>query len=315
MVFESVRPLLFAALASALATTSLRADAELPPIPPVPYSIPWQLRGLPAVTAARSDTSIASYENNASDHGLTVASIIAGSIRIPETGPRTAGLALTARTAVVEDSAPGGRSGFALVNPQLGAIYAFKWTGGYRLTFALAGTIPVGMGGGGSPSQGPLQARLAGPPARLMMDNSLFGTNDFTIAPGVDFGWVENRWTLQAEATLFQSFRVRGAATTPEPVKTNSTFGLHVGYFIVPNLSVGAELRYQHWINAPLSVDNDPTGRSVDTVSMALGPRAHFDLGGVWLRPGLAYARPLDRPLAGATPNYHIVQVDIPFVF
>jgi hypothetical protein len=45
-----------------------------------------------------------------------------------------------------------------------------------------------------------------------------------------------------------------------------------------------------------------------------VGPRVHIRLArNLWLRPGLAYARGLDRPMAGA--NYNILQIDVPFVF
>jgi len=37
--------------------------------------------------------------------------------------------------------------------------------------------------------------------------------------------------------------------------------------------------------------------------------------GAVWIRPGIAYWRGLDKPLAASTPNYNSFQLDIPFVF
>ena len=52
----------------------------------------------------------------------------------------------------------------------------------------------------------------------------------------------------------------------------------------------------------------------MDTLTFAIGPRAHFQVGkGLWLRPGIAYARGLDKPLTDA--SYNMVQVDVPFYF
>lgn len=63
-------------------------------------------------------------------------------------------------------------------------------------------------------------------------------------------------------------------------------------------------------------MERDPTGASRDATTFALGPRFHLEVGDVgWLRPGVAYQRALDRPLASAALNYHIVQIDVPFMF
>jgi hypothetical protein len=49
-------------------------------------------------------------------------------------------------------------------------------------------------------------------------------------------------------------------------------------------------------------------------MTFAIGARAHIPLGGkMWLRPGLAYARGLDKPMSSS--DYHVVQIDVPFVF
>jgi hypothetical protein len=286
------------------------------PPPPAPYSLPWQLRGVTAATSIRSDTTLALYEDAASHHGSTVASLLTGSLRIPHTGPKTAGLVAVVRGAMVEDTSPAGRGGFAIVNPVLGAAYALVFPHDLRASFSLSATLPVGMGGGDDPNARHLQARLAGPQARSQLDGSIFSSDDFTVAPGIDFAWVAHGVTLQAEATLFQFNRARGSAKQAEASKTNTTYGIHAGYFVLPELSVGAELRYQRWLNAPFAVENDPTGASRDTLTGAIGPRVHVALPGhIWIRPGIAYARGFDKPMAAATPNVHIVQLDIPVVF
>ena len=83
-------------------------------------------------------------------------------------------------------------------------------------------------------------------------------------------------------------------------------------------LSLGGELRYQRWLTHPtqltMGVATDIPSNAMDTVTMAIGPRAHFQVSkGLWLRPGIAYARGLDTPLT--TASYNVVQVDIPFYF
>jgi hypothetical protein len=147
------------------------------------------------------------------------------------------------------------------------------------------------------------------------MDNSLFAVNDFAIIPGADIAWVSGGLTLQAEATLFQLWRVRGANVQHEASKTNLTSGVHAGYFIVPELSIGVDVRYQRWLNAPIAVDKNTAGTNVDTWTGAIGPRLHFGLGGsVKAHPGVSYTQGFNEPMSNVK-NYHIVQLDIPVTF
>jgi hypothetical protein len=152
------------------------------------------------------------------------------------------------------------------------------------------------------------------------MDNAMFAVDYLTAIGGVDAAYVDHRFTVQAEATLFQLFRVRGAGTAPatDDTRTNSTFGLHAGFFILPQLSVGGELRYQRWLTTPTQLVMMKAvpipDASLDTTTVAIGPRGHFALGhGMFFRPGLAYARGLDKPLSSS--SYNMVQVDLPVVF
>jgi hypothetical protein len=281
--------------------------------------LPWQLRPAAAATVVRSDTTFARYEDRNATAGLTVASTLLASFKIPGTGEKWAGLAPLVRIAFVNDSPPAtvaSGGGFIVSNPLIGATYAMPIAPGLRVAFFLGATVPIGMGGGDAPDKGLTDARTAALPARSQLDNSLFAVDDFAIVPGVDVAWVDRGVTVQAEATLFELARVRGAAMQREATKTNFTCGIHVGYFFVPALSLGAELRYQRWVNAPIVVDKDPTNTLVDNLTVAIGPRFHFALGGnVKIHPGIAYARGLDKPMAAAAPNDHIVQLDIPITF
>jgi hypothetical protein len=155
------------------------------------------------------------------------------------------------------------------------------------------------------------------------MDDSLFAVDDFALIPGIDLAWVGAGFTVQAEATLFQLWRVSGSAVNPitkkapdpDETKTNFTSGIHVGYFVVPLLSFGVDLRYQRWISTPVFIQKDTTGTLVDNLTVAIGPRLHIPLGGgIKVHPGLAYAHGLDKPMNSPL-NYQIVQLDIPVTF
>jgi hypothetical protein len=270
-----------------------------------------------AATAVRSDTSFAAYQNGDARGGFAVVSELAGSYRVPGTGagPGT-GLAPFLKLTVVNDSAPGSATGgFAFVNPLLGAMYGLSLGGGVRAGASIGFTVPVGMGGGDSPDKGAMDARTVGPIVRADMENSIFAVNDLAVIPGIDLAYVAHRLTAQAEATLFQLWRVRGSASQPEASKTNLTAGAHVGFFLLDVLSLGAEIRYQRWLNAPITVDQHKPGTSNDMVSLGVGPRFHFHIAGdIWLRPGVAYTRGFDHPMTSPG-NYNVVQLDVPAVF
>jgi hypothetical protein len=280
-----------------------------------PYSVPWQLRPVVAPTVVRVDASLARYEDGASTAGTTAVGVLTVAARIPETGPPTTGVALVFRTAVLHDSAPNGARRGDVVNPLFGVTYAAKLQGGLRLNGFFGVSVPTG--GDTGPDAGSRAARANGATARAQFDNALFATRDVAVAPGVAAAWVRRGLTAQLEATLFHLVRARGGPDRqPEATKTNFVAGAHAGYFFTPWLSAGAELRYQRWINAPFAVEADPTGASRDAACVAVGPRLHLPLvPGIVVRPGLAYHRFLDLPFAGATPNYQIVQFDLPIFF
>jgi hypothetical protein len=101
--------------------------------------------------------------------------------------------------------------------------------------------------------------------------------------------------------------------------------GLHLGYFVIPQLSVGGDLRYQRWLSTvtrqnAMGVKSDIPEVNKDTATFAIGPRGHFKLGpSTWIRPGISYSRGLDQPLSSANAtrvgNYNMVQVDLPVIF
>jgi hypothetical protein len=273
---------------------------------PAPYSLPWQLRPALAVNVVRSDTTVAFYENAASSKGTTVASMLLASYRVtPEIAPLV-------RLGFVQNSPPSGGAALSMVNPLVGGVYAMKPTSELRLALFLGMALPFGQGGGATPAPDRALATRSGVIARSAMDNAMFAVNDLVVIPGVDLAWVSGGVTVQLEMTVLQLTRVRGADVQPDASRTNWTGGVHVGFFVLPQLSLGAEVRHQRWLTTPMAVERDQSLR--DTTTFAVGPRAHLQLADkVWLRPGLAYARGLDQPMT--TANYNIVQIDVPLVF
>jgi hypothetical protein len=288
--------------------------AAAPPPPPPPYSLPWQLRPVSPATVVRSDTAVALYENAAGQQGSTVATMLLGSYKV------TPNLAPLVRLGFVQNSAPGtDPSGTSFLDPIVGVTYGRK-LGAFRLAGFLGATIPVGAGGGATPDKAAATANKAGISARSGMDNAMFAVDYFTGIAGFDAAYVDHRFTLQAEATVFELFRTRGAGTAPatDDTRTNSTFGLHAGFFFIPQLSLGGEIRYQRWLTTPTQIVMMKAvpipDANLDTTTVAIGPRGHFALGhGMWFRPGISYARGLDKPLSAS--SYNMVQVDLPVVF
>jgi hypothetical protein len=299
--------------ATAVASATV-APAAAPTPPPPPYSLPWQLRPVAAVNVLRSDTAVAFYDNGAGAKGSTVATMFLASYKV------TPSLAPMVRFGFSQNDAPAmGMDGTSFVNPIVGATYAKK-VDSIRWAAFLGATVPIGQGGGDMPDAGAAGANTAGIRARSAMDNAMFAVNYFTAIAGGGVAYVDHKLTVQLEATLLQLFRVRGenAPASPDSSRTNSTAGLHAGYFIIPMLSLGGEFRYQRWLSTPTQVSmgtrSDFPGFAMDTWTVAIGPRAHFQVGkGMFLRPGIAYARGLDRPLTDA--SYNMVQVDLPFYF
>ncbi len=306
-------PAFAADVPEATAVSTAPPPVAPPAPPPPPYSIPWQLRPIAATTAVRSDTSTAFYDTNGSS-GTTVATMLAGSYQL------TPHLAPLVRLGFVNDDAPGAAvGGSSFINPIVGLTYARR-VGSFRWAAFGGAAIPIGSGSGDHPSAGIADANKTGPLARAAMDNAMFAVNYFSAIVGADAAYVDHKLTVQAEATLFQLLRVHGddaGAASTDAARTNSTMGIHVGYFLFPVLSLGAELRYQRWVTTPTQLN--AMGMKVDVpnldnVTVAIGPRAHFALGrGMFLRPGISYSRALDQPLSGH--SYNIVQVDVPVVF
>jgi hypothetical protein len=282
------------------------ANAAPPPSAP-PYSLPWLLRPMTAATVVRLDETVAFSD-----------------VPSTEASARTAVTSLTAtwklrprwvpvfrQTWVHQRTSTGAPpAGSAFSNPLLGISYVRPVRGPWRASAFLASTVPLGSGGGDRPDAAAAAAIAAAVPARSAMDNALFAVNYWTLIGGVGVARVTPGLTLQAEATVLQLDRVRGAATQ-DGHRTNLTAGVHAGRFFSPRVSLGAEVRLQRWMTDAAPVRSDPLAR--EQLTFAVGPRLHFKVGKRWLRPGLSYSRALDRPMRSR--GYDVVQADLPVAF
>ena len=225
-----------------------------PAAPPAPYSLPWQLRPVTAVNVVRSDTSV-SFHELAGTSASTVASTLLVSYKVL---PRFAPVLRLAYIHNTPGSAPG--TGNAVVNPLVGATSAFDLAPGLKVGVFLGFTLPIGQGGSApAPMSATAAAAAAGINARSAMDNALFAVNYFSAIPGVGIAYTRAGFTAQLEATLLQLVRVRNASVDRDRSRTNFTSGLHLGYFALPQLSFGGELRFQRWLSSPSFLRCGPT--------------------------------------------------------
>lgn len=304
-----------AACAVALATVTTPARAEDPPAdapalpaPPKPkravYSLPWGLRPAIPPTVVRSDTAFA-FQGK----GSTTASTVLAGVKILDD------VGLYARGALVHH-APGGSNKVndervVASNPLLFGIWAPKLTPSLRLPLFAGVAFPIGTGSGNDGSRPAYAANGAGLSARSGMDNALFAVNYLTPAFGAGLAYVANGVTLQGEVTVLELLRAAGDRFDSDTARTNTTFAAHAGYLIVDWLTISAELRHQRFVSTPAAVERDPARR--DQTTVLAGARVNVFAGGLLLRPGLAYAHPLDDPMAAA--DYRVVHLDVPVLF
>jgi len=275
--------------------------------PPAPYSLPWLLRPAVVARTVRLDQTLALHEDALTGGAATTAvTSVTTTLRL---GAR---FAAVGRATWTRYAPPPGRrpSGSGLSNPLLGVSYVRPFASRWRWTGFLASTVPVGAGGGDRPDPGAVAAQAAAIPARSAMDNAMFAVNYHVLIGGLSLARVSPRLTAQAELTALQLTRVRGP-DSQDASRTNLTVGLHLGHFLTPRVSVGADLRLQRWMTnaAPVRADR----RAREQLTVALGSRLHLRSGGRWIRPGLSYTRALDGPMSRL--GYDILQFDVPVSF
>ncbi|MBX3158097.1 MAG: hypothetical protein KF773_19165 [Deltaproteobacteria bacterium] len=271
--------------------------------PAPPYAPPFQLRPAVAASVLRADTSAALYEE-----GQTIVTSLIASYKLSPT------VVPFARFAVLHDEPAMGTAATGTSNALAGLQWAPRIGRRWRASVIGAVTAPIGTGGGNAPDAGKAAANRAAIAARSSLDNTMFSPNDVALIAGASAAYVDRGLTLQAEVTVFELARVRGADVQPDRYKTNATSGLFAGYFLGAHVSLGAELRYQRYLSTPAFVANDATHTLRDQLTAAGGVRTHWQLASRrWLRPGVSYARALDAPMTSR--SYQIVQIDLLFAY
>jgi hypothetical protein len=275
------------------------AQVAAPPAPAAPYHTPFQLRSLAPVKALRVDDSF-----DLSNTGATDVLFLNGVYAF------TPNAMALMRLGGAFNAPASGAAGTNLLNVLVGG-QVVQPLGDVRLAAFLGVAAPIASGGGDTPDAANKAVNAAGILARSSMDNAMFAANDLGLVPGVSAAWVRGGFTAQLDLTLIQLQRVKGAAVQADASRTNSTVGLHLGYFVTSSFSVGGELRYQRWLSTPVAVQKDESLRQ--NLSAALGVRLHLKSGNLMLRPGLSYTRGLVGTMTPAAHN--VLQLDVPVAF
>lgn len=264
------------------------------------YSVPWLMRPAPAVTVLRIDAGYV-----AQDGGTIQTSVLTGAYKLtPELG-------LMARVAFVHTSPEVGDGASAFSNPLVAGVFAPEIAPHVRLNLFLGITAPLGSGGGNSPDLAKYGAVGAGIYARQAMDNALFAVNFLTPIVGAGVAYVDKGFTAQADVTVLQLLRARGSDVEKDEKRTNSTFGLHLGYRVLPILTLSVEFHHQRWLSTPLAVEKDDAKRAQST--LGAGARLNLPVDDHVLRPGFAFFMGLDDPMAAVKAK--VFMIDVPFIF
>jgi hypothetical protein len=263
--------------------------------------MPVALPSVFGATGARLDNSLAFYREPAGGRAFTDASVLGASYRVRP------GLAVAARIAWVFNDPATGDSQTTISNPAVAAALTIPLGHGFFLGTVVSVAIPVGMGGGNTPDPDTRAANRAGFFARSALDQFLFAPNYLAMVPIVSAAWLGHGVTVQASVALSQSIRTRGSRVSPDAWQTAAGAGLHLGYYLIPELSLGAEGRCVWAVTTTPAVKADSSYR--EQASAAVGVRGHFKLGAASAHPGLSYTRGIDAPMSRA--NYHILGVDL----
>lgn len=271
------------------------------PRPPT-YTLPFYLRPAVAPNVVRIDGVLVPQKAQTTTVGL----LLAG-------GRLTRDFGLYGRVGYARNSPDVGPSGGGVTNPIAIALYTPVIAPFTRLALFGGVTAPIGQGGGNSPDAGTRAAMGAGIYARSAMDNALFAVNYMTPTAGAGVAYIKGGWTLQAEVTILQLFRVRGDQKDLDESRTNSTAGALVGIPILdPSLMAIAEVHYQRWLSTPRAVEANGSLRQQG--SAGIGLRGNFLVGsGVWMRPAIGLFMPIDDPMKQN--ESRIFHVDLPVTF
>ena len=295
----------FTSSSVSLATPASPPPLQTPRTAPA-YVTPFQLRSASPRTGVRLDTIVAPYRYGG-ESALETVLFLSGQIRLHQH------FFLQARWGFDDNRVGTGernRTGF--VNPSLGFILAFPVGPLFRFAASTSIGLPLATGGGnGTDADGLLLQRQAAL-ARSAMDNNAFSPNDLGVPTGLSLAFVHRGLTAQVDGTIIASGRVKGTGAEGDGAKVNSTFGFFMGYLVVPEVSLGAELRYQYYLLPPSLVDQDPSAR--DNLTVGAGGRLEIELSdSARMRPGVC----LSTGVAGYVEqqSFRMVQFDVPISF
>jgi hypothetical protein len=319
MIATSLAVLSAGAASHAQATAPTSTPPAAPQLTPAEaragYALPWTMRPAIAPNLLRIESSIG-FRND----GVAAATLLTGGYAVlPTTLGFYARLGVT-NSVLSTPNAPttNNIATGAVTNPLLMALFTPELTKGLRLTVFGAATIPVGTGGGNTPSALTASSIATGIPTRSAMDNALFAVNYFTPIVGLGAAFIRWGWTFQAEATVLQLIRVRGEnhRSATDDMRTNFTVGASVGYLIHRYVTASAEFHYQHWLSAP-NLLNPPApalAPSVNQASFEVGVRTNLPFSRTILaRPGIAFGMGFNGAMAER--EYKVLHVDFPITF
>jgi hypothetical protein len=218
----------------------------------------------------------------------------------------TSSFSTFARVGSVYNASTGLESAAGWANPALGASVLFPVTKSLSIGGLSGVTIPVGSGGGNSPSPAALRAWTNS----IDWGGAMFAVNHVDIFAGVHAQYSLDRLTLQFDSTLHELLRVRGQETDPIGAAATVTgTTATVSYAVLPQLSFSTALSETRVWNTPTYVVVDPNSR-VDYFFSA-GVSTDVKIGRTDVTPGLVYARALDLPLSGQ--GFQVAELDLGF--
>ena len=290
-------------------TTDLGPDAVHPEPTPKPKAEPYPslfMMGSPTPgTGVKADATLATFSKDGNP-GLASVFLVSGGYKITDS------FGVRLRLGVDRVAVDGADTKVGFLNPDIGAVYAWRLGRWLRLGVGLTLRLPLGSGGGNDGDPDLVAAHKSASLARSSMEGSMYSVNDFSTGYTVNFAYVGHGLTAQAQSSIFTSFRARGDEVQSDTFKASWTQYVGLGYFIIPALSIGTELRYQRYVSTPSSVEKDPSARQ--NLTVAGGLRAHFKVSdSVSIKPGASYAHGLVGPVS--TGDYNMFELDLPVSF
>jgi hypothetical protein len=282
--------------------------------------LPWQLRPLTTSNSVRGETAAAVFNDAHGNVNIASTNALSATYQLDDHW------APMLRVGFLGNNAAGAaRDGMTFANPVLGVTYT-RTIDDRKLALFASTTVPIGTGGGNDPDVIAAQANRASMTVRPA-DDAMFAVNYLTETVGGDVSIAKGGFTAQAEATLQQSIRVRGAesADGTDAARTRAALGAHVGTYIGSHVSLGGDVLYQRWLSHPTQFDAMTGARApitdedMSALTLSLGVRAHFHIGQASIHPGLSFTRGLDAtgPTAGAMISNRTTAfaLDVPVLF